>query len=80
MEATDLRVRLPSQSTSLVASELGPEGLGIGPLFVPLARQSGYPPYDVLWSPMLGIRFVFEHEVAGARLGASVCSANSVQT
>ena len=80
MEATDSRVRLLSQSTFLVPSTLGRVGLGIGPLFVPLARQRSYPPYDVLSNPMLGIRFVFEHEVGGVGLSASVCCVDGVQT
>ena len=65
---------------SLVASVPRRTGFGIGHLSVFLARQSGHPPYGVLWSLMLGIRCVFEHEVGGARLGASVRYTDGVQT
>ena len=68
------------KSMSLVASALGRPGLGIGPLFVPLARQRVHPPHDVLWSPMLGICFVFEDEVGRAGLGVGVCCTDGIQT
>ena len=50
MEATNPSVYFLSHSASVVASALRQGGLGIGPLFAPLARESGHSPHDILCS------------------------------
>lgn len=62
------------------ATATGWAGFRIGPLHVSSARQTYDPPHDVSWNPMLGIPFVFKHEIGGARFIVGVHHRDDLET
>ena len=51
------------QSPPVVVATPRWAGLGTGPISVSAPSQGGRPPHIVLWSPVLGIGTLLEHQV-----------------